>query len=242
LYTDFERPLSAVELADLKAKIRRRAIGEPLQYILGYADFYGNRIEVTPDVLIPRPETELIVEKVIKLVGDNDDKLNCLDVGTGSGCIPIAIAKRCKHTMWRAIDKETKALDVARRNVKLHELEHRISCERADFISETIQGSFHFITMNPPYISQHDIVDLQHEVRDYEPHSALTDDADGLSFYKRMARILPSILAENGVCIMELGFGQAPIVKSMYDPGVFTFNIYNDLQDIPRIAVVSVNR
>lgn len=240
LYTDFERPLTGNELAELKSMVRRRSIGEPLQYVLGFADFYGNRIEVTPDVLIPRPETELIVERIIKYVGVEPGPLSCADIGTGSGCIPIAIAHRCKQTTWMAVDKEPQALAIAMRNIVRHKLESQITCSRLDFLHDDIVERFDFITMNPPYISQHDIIDLQHEVRDYEPHSALTDDGDGMAFYRRMALLLSSIITSNGKCVMEVGHGQASEVIGLFDRQAYNCSIINDLQDIPRIVVVSL--
>ncbi|NQW29464.1 MAG: peptide chain release factor N(5)-glutamine methyltransferase [Ignavibacteria bacterium] len=239
LYTDFERPLSLEELADLRLMVRRRTTGEPLQYILGYTDFYSVRIEVTPDVLIPRPETEFIVERVIRMIGSQVGPFRCLDVGTGSGCIPVAIAKRCHQTVWTALDKEPKALKIAENNINLHELAYRISTMHFDFLTETLGSKYNIITMNPPYIPQHDLVDLQHEVRDYEPHSALTDDGDGLQFYRRMSEVLPDILEKNGILLMEIGFGQFESVKGMFAAVSYNVELVTDLQDIPRVVVVT---
>lgn len=237
LYTDFERPLGKVELATLRSMVIRRVEHEPLQYIVGTADFYGRAFIVTPDVLIPRPETELLVDRVVRH-GKDRGTLRCLDIGTGSGCIPITCAIQLPASQWLATDVSTAALEVARRNAEHFGVQDRVTFIRHDVLEETVPGRFDIITMNPPYIAKADVATLDAEVRDYEPHGALTDDSDGLSFYRRIASILSEHLHDDGVLFMEIGFGQADDVRRLMTEAGWQVDVIDDLSSIPRIVRV----
>lgn len=237
LYTDFERPLGKDELSTLRSMVIRRVEHEPLQYIVGTADFYGYAFDVTPDVLIPRPETELLVDRVVRYA-KGQGPLRCLDIGTGSGCIAVSCALQLTDSQWLATDVSAAALDVARRNADRLGVLDRMTLLRHDVLIETLPGRFHVITMNPPYIAKADVMTLDAEVRDHEPHAALTDDSDGLSFYRRMHEILPDLLHEHGVLCMEIGFGQADDVRSLMTGAGWHVDILEDLSSIPRIVRV----
>ena len=234
LYADFDRPLMADELAMLRSMVRRRAHHEPLQYILGEAHFYSLTFEVTPETLIPRPETELLVEQCIRFIKESGSTQSCLDIGTGSGIIPITIAAHTPGSNWTCIDISKGALEVAQRNAERHGVADRCSFVRTDFLRDTIGESFDVITMNPPYIPAKEVADLQEEVRDYEPHSALTDDADGLTFYRHLAKQLPTLLNPGGAAFVELGWGRVDDVKGMFDATI-TAKVIDDLSSIPRV-------
>lgn len=239
LYSSFERPLNSAELKLLRGYVQRRAHSEPLQYILEQADFYSLQFHVTPDVLIPRPETEHIVERVISLsTAFEKPQVLCMDIGTGSGCIPIAVAHHTDNTQWLAVDLDQDALDVAHQNIDRYDLHDRVSLARLDILADMPSKSFDVITMNPPYIPSSEVSSLQPEVRDYEPHIALTDDGDGLTFYRRLAEIAPSVLSDGGFLVMELGWKGAESVQQLFGNGWQT-EVIDDLSGIPRVLVVS---
>jgi len=245
LYTDHERPLTANELALLKSFVLRRIQHEPLQYILGVTDFYGLALTVTPDVLIPRQETELLVDKVIRHLKSSDKAQGttpCLDIGTGSGCIPIAVAVHVASTNWVAVDRSEGALAVARQNAERHAVSDRITCCALDVLDDVPDGTYAVITMNPPYIAAAEVGSLEPEVREHEPHMALTDDADGLRFFRRLASIASQIMQPDGVLLMEIGFGQSQEVQQIFAQSGYDIEIIDDLASIPRIARATIPR
>lgn len=241
LIVNFNEQLGEDLLAAYSQLIERRSAGEPLQYITGHQQFFGLEFEVTPDVLIPRPETELIVEEVIRLVEEHklDDPV-IVDVGTGSGCIAVSLARELGNAKVFACDISTAALNVARKNAARHELENRI-----DFIESDLLAAFpetelaDFILSNPPYVAAHELPTLQREVRDWEPHTALTDQADGLSFYRRLLANAPARLKPGGYLICELGFGQSEAVLAMAGSQTWSeIRLLDDLQSIPRTIIL----
>lgn len=234
LYSDFERPLSLTELAKLRTYVRRIAQHEPLQYVLGEASFYSLTFEVTPDVLIPRPETEFLVEAGISV---SKKVHSCLDIGTGSGAIAICIAKHAPNTQWLCVDKSTHALAVAERNAIRQNVTQQCTFQQMDILAQAPSQKFDLICMNPPYVSAHDVVQLEPVVRDYEPHIALTDDADGLTFYRRLADLASTILADRGTILLEIGWGQSAAVQKIFNE-IGRITIVNDLADIPRVLKV----
>lgn len=237
LYTDFERPLGKDELATLRSMVIRRVEHEPLQYIVGTADFYGHAFIVTPDVLIPRPETELLVDRVVRY-GKEKGTLRCVDIGTGSGCIPITCAIQLPESQWLATDVSQAALTIAKRNAEQLGVSERVSFEQRNFLTDELPGRFDVITMNPPYIGKIDIATLEPEVRDHEPHAALTDEADGLSFFRRMADVMEAHLTDAGVIVMEIGYGQADDVRRIMTHPGWSVDVIDDLSSIPRIVRV----
>jgi release factor glutamine methyltransferase len=240
LYTDHDRPLSKDELALLRSMVQRRIAREPLQYITGKADFYGSTYIVTPSVLIPRPETELISDRVARYCNARgDQELRCLDIGTGSGCVPISIIKHTRNTAWTAVDISSEALDVARQNAEALGASGRITVAQCDFLAEVPHGRpWDIVTMNPPYIGQQDMHELEPEVGNHEPHQALTDNADGLTFYRRAAEIFDQLVSPGGYMFLEIGYGQHLDVENiLHSHGLVTTTI-PDLAGIPRLIVV----
>lgn len=237
LYTDHERPLLKDELAVLRGMVKRRALHEPLQYILGRADFYGFSFVVTPDVLIPRPETEILVERCIRMLSGRG-AVRCLDVGTGSGCIAIAVAKHVADAQWTAIDVSAGAVAVAIENTQQLDVADRVAVLQADVHAFVPEEPFDLLVMNPPYIPSAEVPTLETNVRDYEPHAALTDDSDGLSFYRMLAERAHVLVKEDAWMLIELGHGGADEVQQIFHAGGFTIDILNDLENIPRVGIV----
>jgi release factor glutamine methyltransferase len=226
------------EVTQFQTLIARRSKGEPLQYITGFQDFYGRTFKVNPDVLIPRPETELLVEAALELLGDADANGIVCDVGTGSGCIVISLLCERHRLRGIALDISERALQVARINAKTHEVEQRISFIASDcFQSLNVNCKFDLIVSNPPYVSLSDLKGLQREVRDYEPDIALTPGSDGLIVIRRLLNESAHFLKHRGHLVMEIGFDQGEAVAQLIDPGVWRLlQIRSDLQGIPRIV------
>lgn len=240
LYTDHDRPLSKDELAQLKAMIQRRVAREPLQYILGKADFYGSTFVVSPSVLIPRPETELISERVSRYcTAKSEQQFVCLDIGTGSGCIPISIIKHTANTTWTGIDVSVDALAVALTNAQQLGAAERFQTQEVDILkSLPLGGPYDIITMNPPYIGLADLEECQVEVKDHEPTTALTDHADGLTFYHRLSDILMQIISPGGHVFLEIGAGQHGDVENIFQSRGHLTSTIPDLAGIPRLIIV----
>ena len=216
--------------------LNRRANGEPLQYLTGHQEFFGLDFEVSPDVLIPRPETELLVETALNLV-NTKDALFC-DVGTGSGCITISLLNRWPAWRALALDISAGALTVAQRNASYHGVADRVEFLVSDCfeaINDTHRSTFDLIVSNPPYVETSNRDSLQREVRDFEPHSALFAGADGLAVIRRLLIEAGSFLKTDGFFLFEIGFNQAVAVESLIDRDRWRLlGIYDDLQGIPR--------
>jgi release factor glutamine methyltransferase len=246
LITHADEALTAAQLADFRARVERRAAGEPFQYIAGRQEFYGLEFEVTPDVLIPRPETELLVEKALELLKGTVAPLLC-DVGTGSGCIAVTLLHERKNARGFALDLSPAALAVAARNAARHGVGERLKllvsdCFEALRSDEHGETRFDLIASNPPYIAESDIEGLQKEVRDHEPRVALTPGGDGLSVIRRLVAEAPEFLKPGGYLLLEIGFDQHERVAALIDPAVWTLlDIHRDLQGIPRTVVLRLN-
>lgn len=233
--------LSDEELRTFEGMVRRRAAGEPAQYITGTQDFFGRTFRVTPDVLIPRPETELLVEAALQVM--NAGAAVC-DVGTGSGCIAITLLCERSDARATAIDISEAALEVARQNAREHRVQDRIEFLISDCFSalNASTSQFDLIISNPPYVSANALPGLQREVRDHEPLVALSPGADGLSVVRRLLNDAPNYLRPNGHLLMEIGFDQGEKVQHLVDQNVWTLKeIRPDLQCIPRIVVLRKN-
>ncbi|MBU3678445.1 MAG: peptide chain release factor N(5)-glutamine methyltransferase [Candidatus Kapabacteria bacterium] len=240
LYTDHDRPLTKEELARLRAMVQRRVKHEPLQYIIGTADFYGRSFEVNPSVLIPRPETEILVDLVLRHARSSARPMYCLDIGTGSGIIPVTVAAEIPETTWTCMDISEPALSCAHSNALRHGVGDRLMFVDGSFLELLPAGApWDIITMNPPYIAESDIAELQPEVRDYEPEQALTDHADGLTFYRRFADVLGDALAPDGRGFLEIGHGQARDVVSILESAGARCEVRADLAGIERTVIVS---
>lgn len=221
LYLNFDRPLTPTELADYRGMVLRRSRREPLQYILGDQEFRGLDFEVAPAVLIPRHDTEVLVEEALKRA--KPDAL-ILDIGTGSGCIAISLAKELPQAEVHAVDLSAEALEVARRNAERHGVQ--VQFHQGSLFEPVAGKRFDLAVSNPPYIPAADIEALQPEVRDFEPRSALDGGPDGLDFYRRIVEQAPGYLTVEGYVIVEVGIGQAHSVAELLPRygfgGIFT--------------------
>ena len=227
-------------LDQLREFVERRATGEPLQYITGVQDFYGREFRVTPDVLIPRPETELLVEAALQLAGDFDAPLIC-DVGTGSGCIAITLLCELVHAHATAIDKSAPALEIARLNAKNLSVADRARFVVSDCFSslDSHAHEFDLIVSNPPYVAAAALAGLQREVRDHEPVVALSPGPDGLSIIRRLIDEAPAFIKPGGHMLLEIGFDQGEAVTRLVADSAWALReIRPDLQGIPRIVVL----
>jgi release factor glutamine methyltransferase len=228
--------LDRAEVSIVDNFVQRRASHEPFQYIAGIQEFYGLEFEVTPDVLIPRPETEMVVEQALQLIGAHGFGSFC-EVGIGSGCIAVSILHHAKSTRAVGLDISRAALGVARRNAEKHHVDERLILLESDVFGSLTDQKFDLIVSNPPYVPVRDIGGLQAEVRDHEPRIALTDDADGLSIIRRIVARAPTFLQPNGSLLIEIGFDQSEKVAAMFDPPVWhSPELLPDLQGIPRLV------
>ena len=226
-------------LDQFRKSVERRASGEPLQYITGVQDFFGREFRVTPDVLIPRPETELLVEAAIEVVG-RASILLC-DVGTGSGCIAITLLCEMRECRAVAIDKSPAALEIAKMNAQNLSVTDRAVFVVSDCFDSLDANEFQFdlVVSNPPYVPAKSIAGLQREVRDHEPLVALSPGPDGLSLIRRLLQETPAFLKDDGHLIMEIGFDQGAAIQNLIDARVWRLlEIRPDLQGIPRIVVL----
>lgn len=217
------------EKAELRARTRR-----PIQHIIGFADFMGEKFIVNPSVLIPRDETELLVKKAIEIINENNFK-TALDVGTGSGCIACMVAK---HTDCQIIglDISTDALNTALDNASRHNLFNKAIFRKSDVFSNVKDGeSFDIIISNPPYIPPLEKENIQKEVT-FDPEIALyTSDSEGLEFYEKITKEAPKVLKKNGFLIFELGTGQSEAVKKVLSERFKNIEILKDLAGIDRV-------
>jgi release factor glutamine methyltransferase len=218
--------------------VARRAAREPIAYIVGHREFWGLEFEVTPAVLIPRPETELIVEEAISVIPIREAARRIIDVGTGSGCLAVTLAVEFPAATVVAIDLSEKALAVAARNAERHNLIGRIDFVRTDLL-QGMSGTADLIVSNPPYVPDRDAPIVQPEVGRYEPSSALYGGKDGLDLIRRLLADARLLLATGGWLIIEFGFGQEPAVEdTARELGLTVEHMRGDLQGIPRVAVL----
>ena len=214
-----DRVVKEDEAAQFNACIERRGRREPLQYIIGEVGFRGLLFKVNKDVLIPRPETELLVDEVVKSVTKKDATI--LDLCTGSGCIAVCIARELIDSKVYAVDISEGALAAAGENAARHGVGERITFLSGDLFgaisSLNLKGMIDVIVSNPPYVSAEEMQELQPEIRDYEPASALYGGKDGLDFYRRIIRESPYYLAAGGYIVMEMGYGQAGRIKELIE-------------------------
>jgi release factor glutamine methyltransferase len=256
LYTYPEAVLDPTASEKYFALVARRASGEPTQYLTGKQEFWGLEFEVTPDVLIPRPETEHVIEVALERLGPRGIKVNLAtsaptpplriaDVGTGSGCIAVALACELPHAEIVATDISVEALEVAKRNAMRHGVADRVHFLQSDLLESFYQPlatshsplAFDLIASNPPYIARHEAADLPREVRDHEPDAALFGGPTGAEFYARIIRQSAELLRPGGILVLELGHDSAAHVgghlSSRSDWA--DVRITNDLAGIPRV-------
>ena len=232
LYMNFDQPLTKEELAKFRELVKRRGNREPLQYITAEQEFWSMPFKVAPGVLIPRPETELLVEEGVKsLKSTFTEKVNILDVGTGSGALAAALAKEVKDSKVTAVDFSKEALALATENIELNELSDSVTLLEGDLF-EPVEGKrFHLIVSNPPYIPKNEIEKLQPEVSKYEPASALDGGADGLDFYRKIIPEAINHLEPQGWLMVEHGAEQSGDIVDIFKKAG-RFNQIEALQDL----------
>jgi release factor glutamine methyltransferase len=246
LYLEFERVVSGPDLDQVRELVRRRSLREPLQQIVGSACFVGLDLAVTRDVLVPRPETELLAERGWEF-------LNCamaegwaqaphaLDFGTGSGCLAIALAVKCPAAHVVAVDCSASALEIATRNAATHGVSGRIQFLRTDSLEGLAPFPAEKLALfisNPPYIPRREIAALQIEVRDFEPHVALDGGEDGLDYYRLLAARSAALLHPRGRIMLEFGDGQAEAVRDLFvRQNWIVESILEDYTRRPRILI-----
>lgn len=245
LYLNSDLALNSTELFRFQKKLQRRLRHEPLQYILGETEFMSLPFQVDRDVLIPRPETELLVERVIEKCQrqfDLNQKFKILDIGTGSGCIAVSLAKYLKEVQVVALDVSKSALLVAAKNAEANDVSDRIEFRKCDIMQDIISNKcaekFDVIVANPPYISTADYENLPNEIKDFEPSIALQADSDGLIFFRKIAHLASGILKQSGFIAMEIGAGQARHAREIFSKYNFSeIQVFKDLNFIERVLI-----
>jgi len=261
LYLKFDRTLSEKELGKFRPMLLKCAAKQPVQQVVGTCEFYGLNFTLNEHVLIPRPETERLVEEAIKLapslindleakeiIRKADDEnteqavllpkeLNVLDIGSGSGCIAIALAMHIPQAKITAVEKSDDAIEVMKRNINFYNLENRIQLVHGDIYKTEFDTSFHMIVSNPPYLAKDEIAALNENVSYYEPHMALSDTDDGLSFYRYFAESFPKLMAKNAVALLEFGGNhQTEALKNIF--AGFSHRIIKDYQNDDRVIIL----
>jgi release factor glutamine methyltransferase len=238
LYLKFDQPLSEQELATCRELVRRRAQGEPVAYILGTKEFYGYSFQVNSAVLIPRPETEHIVEVALEWAQQNpEEQYNVVDLGTGSGCIGLTLLKKLPNAKLIAVDVSEKALEVAKANAEVLEVADRVQFVHADASSlDMTMPPIHILVSNPPYIAEDD-KDVEENVKKYEPESALFAKENGLTFLKEWSKKNSPFLSDKAIVLMEMGMTQGNEMKKHFEQlGVFSkVDVIKDLASLDRV-------
>lgn len=243
LYLNFNRLLTTTELDALRGLVQRRAAREPVQHILGSTSFCGLEMAVTPEVLVPRPETELLAERAWEFLkqceASGQAPGRVLDFGTGSGCLAIALAVQVPQAQVSALDISETALQVARQNALRHGVEGRIQFHAGDGFAALPAGSeFDLLVSNPPYIPSAEIGHLEPEVRGHDPHTALDGGRDGLDFYRRLAVEAPTFLAPGGRLMLEFGDGQEEALRQILSEPTWVIDaVAKDYSKRPRILI-----
>jgi release factor glutamine methyltransferase len=232
LLTHPERPLSTRQAEQFDALLKRRLASEPVQYLTGEQEFFGLLFEVSPAVLIPRPETEHLVEAVLERF-DRDANPRIVDVGTGSGAIAVAIAHALPRSHVTAVDFSPTALEVAHRNADRHGVSGRITFVQSDLLAAVETAEFDVVASNPPYIANGE--KLEPQVADYEPRSALYAGPTGLEVYERLIPQARAALGSRGWLMMEIGHGQRSALEALLE-GWSEVSFVPDLQGIPRVV------
>jgi release factor glutamine methyltransferase len=241
LYSNPEAALDAAEANNYFALVAHRLAGTPTQYLTGKQEFWGLEFEVTPAVLIPRPETEHVVEVAVERLGKErlHRPLRIADVGTGSGCIAVALAHELPHAEIVATDISPDALEVARRNAGRHGVAGRVrfvECNLLDSLAGEPQR-FDLIVSNPPYVAREEEVQLAREVREHEPHSALFAGLSGGEMYRPLITQAAQLLRQGGVLVVEIGYGALERVRPLFDDSRAwnSMRVADDLAGIPRV-------
>ena len=244
LYLDFDRPLVPEELQNFKSLIKRRVAREPLQYVIGETEFMGLPFIVGPGALVPRPETETLVELVLQQLEELPEAVNVLDVGTGTGCIALSIAKLAPNARVTAVDCSPEALQYARNNAEQLELSDKVTLLQQDALQnwpESLHHTFDFIVSNPPYIAESEYETLMPEIRQYEPKIALLAGQEGLDFYLLFLEIAKQLLNDKGRLFFEIGEKQADAICKQYmNKGYRDAVVHHDLAGKDRIIELTI--
>ena len=236
ILTNLNKEINLKKFKNFENLLTRRLKSEPIAYIFKKKEFWKNSFFVNKDVLIPRPETEIIVEEVLKLTHHNSSK-NFLDVGTGSGCIILSILKERPKSYGTALDISKKALTIAAINAKMHHLRNKIKFINND-IDKFIDNKYDFIISNPPYINNFNLKRLEDDIRRFEPIVALKAGTDGLKIINKLISKSKKLLKNNGKLIFEIGDNQESFVKKILMKNKFYINkVCKDLQSIPRVII-----
>lgn len=239
LFAHPERELNEEEQGQYDEVVRERARGCPTQYITGHQEFWGLDLIVSPAVLIPRPETEHLIESVLELVKQRDplEKLRVIDVGTGSGCIALALATELPFAEIHACDISAEALEIACLNAARHRLGHRILFRQSDLLSLYAGVQFDFVVCNPPYVGESEADKVQKQVREFEPRIAVFSGEEGINIYQKLIPLAHTALHPGGWLVMEIGFSAEEKVKGLLTETAWTeVHTTPDLQGIPRVV------
>jgi release factor glutamine methyltransferase len=243
VYLQFDRPLSPSELGLLRDFMRRRSAHEPLQYILGKREFYGHSFMVEPGVLIPRPETEHLVDAALEYLHKNNwESPKVLDLGTGSGCVAISIAKAFSAEIW-GVDRSQKALEIARKNAEVLHPEGSYHWRFGiwfDALTQEDPEKYHVIVSNPPYVLEGEKENLDDEIRLFEPEEALFAGKDGLKAYQEISNSIEQKLMRGGVALLELHSHNVEKIKKTFEGFQGRQKVLPDLQGLPRILCLEI--
>ena len=239
LYLKFEDIINKSKLKKLKSWIKRRIEREPLQYITGKVEFYGLKFISTPQALIPRPETERLVDITLNSLKKIPEP-KILEIGTGSGCVSIAVSNKKPRANILSLDISKNALELAEINAKSNNCKN-INFLEMDFLSEIPDDKFDILISNPPYISQKEIKNIMPEVKNYEPRIALTDFEEGLNFYYRIAKVGRTLIP-NGIIILEVGLGKHPqkVFSLFKEAGFDQLELIKDYNNNERILKINI--
>ena len=242
LYTQFDKPVPQQQLDTLRDLVKRAGLHEPVAYLTGRTEFYSIELDIAADCLIPRPETELLVQRAIEFLRMRDRVQFVCDLCTGSGCIAVAVAKNFPDARVIATDISAGVLEVAARNVTKHGLKERIELLQGDLFEPLVEQldvtEFDMIVCNPPYVSSAEYETLAKNVKDYEPKSALLAGTDGLDVYRRLTEKVDSFLKPGAALILEIGYAQGPAVRDLLEQtGAFAeIKIEKDPNDNDRVV------
>ena len=238
IYLDLDRPLTEAQLTDLRSLVKRRASREPLQYIIGNTEFYGLTLKVDPRALIPRHETEELIELIVERLEAPPKRI--LDLGTGSGAIALALASRYSDAEVTATDQSEEAITLAKENALALNLSSRVTFIKGNWFEPLDEGArFDLIVSNPPYLTEAEMQTAEPEVIDHEPHSALASGQEGLDDLGLLFKSVPRHLAEGGLLALETGIGQADAIKAMALEVSLHGQSVEDLSEHPRFFFAS---
>ncbi|OHB76527.1 MAG: protein-(glutamine-N5) methyltransferase, release factor-specific [Planctomycetes bacterium RBG_16_55_9] len=242
LYTQFDKPVAKPQLDELRGRVKRAGEHEPVAYLIGKTEFYSLELSITSDCMIPRPETELLVQRAIEFLRTRDGTQFVCDLCTGSGCVAVAVAKNFPDARVIATDISAAALNVAARNMEKHQLAERVTLLQGDLFEPLVRPldveRFDLIVCNPPYVSAAEYDTLDKNVKDYEPRIALFAGEDGLDIYRRIIEKADQFLKPGAALMFEIGYAQGPAVRGLLEQaGAFAeIKIEKDFHDNDRIV------